>query len=605
MNIIGINDTHDSSCCYFKDGHLIFAAAEERFQRIKNMSSFPIKSLSYLIKQFKIKPNEIDFVAVANENVTNTNLWNIVNEFSVNDFYKLHTDYFYEYIYNNKKIKLREIFPNYFPKGKIYYPLNKIPFVTSMENKKINNLNKIRQEYISKFLKVEKNKIYFFNHHRCHGYYGYFMNKRKYKKYAIVTSDGGGDGKYDSVSTVKNGKIKLISSSRTSLVGKIYSSITLLLGMHPHRHHYKVMGLAPYASKYKNKEVLKIFSESLNVSGLKFKKNKEMKDFFFYFKEKLKTFRFDTISYGIQKFTENVLTTWFKNISKKTHINNFIFSGGVANNVKANKIILENRFTNSLFVPPGPGDENLSIGAACCLMYDKLGHVITNRKIKYQTNAFWGYEISYNDLINFSQNKLIRKFYKSKKDQNFKLTAKRIKKGEIVALCMGKAEFGSRALGHRSFICDPSNIEAKERLNAIIKKRDFWMPFTPSILDKYFKRYILVNKKNFNASFMTCSFNTTSLGREKLIAAIHPKDFTARPQFVEKSTCLKYYKLISEFSKLSGIGALLNTSLNVHEKPIINNGKDIINEFIKKGQLLENIYFKDTLFTLKKSSTTR
>ena len=498
-----------------------------------------------------------------------------------------------------KNIKLKKIFPKFYPKGKIFYPLKEIPFITSMEKTKKNNLNDLRIKYISKFLKIKKNKIHFYDHHRCHAYYAYYINNRKFKKYAIVTSDGGGDGKYDSVNIVNNGKIQILSSSRTSLVGKFYSSITLLLGMHPHRHHYKVMGLAPYASKYKNKEILKIFSDSLKVSGLKFIKNKNMKDFFFYFKERLSTFRFDTISYGIQKFTEGILLKWFINIQKKTKINNFIFSGGVANNVKANKIIFENNSIKSLFVPPGPGDENLSLGAACCLIYEKLGYRKASKTIEPQKNAYWGYEISELDLINFSKNMLVKKYYKSTKDKNFKLTAKKILKGEIIALCIDKAEFGSRALGHRSFVCDPSNIDAKERLNAIIKKRDFWMPFTPSILEDYFKKYIVIKKKNFDASYMTSSFDTTYIGREKLKAAIHPKDHTARPQFVKKNTCQKYHQLIKEFSKISKIGALLNTSLNVHEKPIINNSNDIINEFLKKGQFLDNIYIHNTLFSLK------
>jgi carbamoyltransferase len=161
-------------------------------------------------------------------------------------------------------------------------------------------------------------------------------------------------------------------------------------------------------------------------------------------------------------------------------------------------------------------------------------------------------------------------------------------------------EFGSRALGHRSFVCDPSNLKTKERLNDLIKQRDFWMPFTPSIISEDFSKYVKGKSKYCN-SYMTLSFETTELARKNLIAAIHPKDLTIRPQKVTKQTCPRYYKLIKKFKKYSGIGAVLNTSLNIHEKPIIMDPKDIIKDFIlTKNIFIDNIYVHDTLFTLKK-----
>ena len=161
-------------------------------------------------------------------------------------------------------------------------------------------------------------------------------------------------------------------------------------------------------------------------------------------------------------------------------------------------------------------------------------------------------------------------------------------------------EFGQRALGHRSFVCDPSNIKAKNRLNDLIKQRDFWMPFTPSILSENFSKYVKAQSKLCN-SYMTLSFDTTSLGKKELAAAIHPKDFTIRPQEVTKEACKKYYGLIKKFKKLTGIGALLNTSLNIHEKPIIMDPNDIISDFMeKKNIFVDNIYVHNTLFSIKK-----
>ena len=120
------------------------------------------------------------------------------------------------------------------------------------------------------------------------------------------------------------------------------------------------------------------------------------------------------------------------------------------------------------------------------------------------------------------------------------------------------------------------------------------MPFTPSILKEDFNKYIK-NPKNLNAKFMSMAFETTQLGKSKLQAAIHPADYTARPQKLEKKNNPEYYNIIKEFKKLSGVGALLNTSLNLHGLPIVRDIKDAFYVFENSdldGLIVENFYFK-------------
>ena len=122
------------------------------------------------------------------------------------------------------------------------------------------------------------------------------------------------------------------------------------------------------------------------------------------------------------------------------------------------------------------------------------------------------------------------------------------------------------------------------------------MPFTPSILDKKLKQYVNFNKK-LNYSYMTSCVEATEQGKLHLKAAMHPGDYTVRPQKVSKTSCPKYYKLIEQFYKLTGIGAVLNTSLNMHEYPIVTNPKDIIEEIIKKTKNLNfSILIEDSFF---------
>ena len=293
------------------------------------------------------------------------------------------------------------------------------------------------------------------------------------------------------------------------------------------------------------------------------------------------------------------LSEWFQNMVEETGIKDIVFSGGVANNVKANKKIVELDCVNSLFVPPAPGDENLSIGAAFKALYNHAGPKKAQELIFSEKNAYWGNKIDTDDLYKFTNDPFILKNYHHNEDFHLSLTAEIIAGGNVVAICIGKMEFGSRALGHRSLIADPSNPASAKKINDIIKKRDFWMPFAPSILDECFDDYV-INLKEMDSLFMTSSFDTTEEGRAHLKAAIHPYDHTVRPHRVLEANCPVYYKLIKEFKKKTGIGALLNTSLNLHGKPIVMNPSDLLKEIIKeKSIFLKYILIENNMYIRK------
>ena len=603
MMILGINDTHDSSVCLVKNGKLIEAVLEERITRKKNISSLPVKSIRYLINKYNLNYKNIDAVAVANNKVHHMNLWNVHSDFSIYDWQKLENEYYYPMIFKKKKIKLKKIFKNYKPKVKLGYPIKNIPFISSDEatKKDYDLIQNIRINTISKILKVDKKIIHFYDHHTCHAFYGYYSNPNRMKKVVVVTADGGGDGIYNTVNLFIKGKYIPINRSNKNWIGKIYESVTQILGLNPFRHCYKVMGLAPYSNTEKHRDVLKFFLNCLKVKALDFKVNPKIKDRYFYFKENLEKYRFDNIAGALQEFTEIRIVEWFNNIYKKFKIGNFIFSGGVANNVKANKILLDQNFVKSLWVPPGPGDESLCIGSAYYHYYKIFGYHKAFESIKPLTNAYLGQDFTKKSIKEFKSNSIIKKNFLNKKDKNFKISAKLLADGEIILCCQGKQEFGQRALGHRSILANPSSFKIVKKINETVKLRDFWMPFTPSILKKESSKYFLNPKKN-NAQYMTICFDTTKIGKKKFAAAVHPYDETIRPQLVDKNTCKYYYNLITEFEKITKIGGLLNTSLNMHEFPIINNPKDIINEIlsITLKKINFHILVNDDLFILKR-----
>lgn len=586
MIVLGINDGHNCGCAIFKDGILICALSEERITRKKNEYGFPFHSINTCLKFAKIKKNQIDKVAVSTKYLPpkyfqvkrNTN-------FKIEDYLKEQEEYWFKKIYHKKKVSYLKIFKEYFKKKKkIYYNFAKIK-----NEDDVKGMQDCRKDFFSKYFSLDKKNIFFFDHHECHAYYGYYGQGDYKNKVCVVSLDGGGDKTNASIWISNKKKLKRIYKTNEGNLGRMYRYITLLLGMKPTEHEFKVMGLAGYALDKNNfyDQVLNIFKETLYVKGIKFAYKKKPKDNFFYFKNKLKNHRFDTVSYAIQKFLEDILVQWFSNISKKLKVNRFVFSGGVAQNVKASKKILEKTKIKSLFIPPGPGDESLPIGACYCFYAKKN---LTKLKITNMQNPYIGISYSNKNLDFLKNNKKI-----SIKKTNNKEVAKILSKGHPVArFSLQRNEFGPRALGNRSILADPRSQDTIHYINRKIKVRDFWMPFAPSVLENDAKKIMNVLKNHQN-QFMTISFDVKKEYINKISAATHPFDKTCRPQFVIKKLNPEYFDLINEFKKISKIGVLLNTSFNLHGEPIVFTPKDAIKSFLNSG--LEYLYIGNYLVT--------
>jgi len=164
-----------------------------------------------------------------------------------------------------------------------------------------------------------------------------------------------------------------------------------------------------------------------------------------------------------------------------------------------------------------------------------------------------------------------------------KEVAQLLSKGHVVARLAGRMEFGARALGNRSILANPSNPSVIRTINKQIKIRDFWMPFAPVILKKLVNDYLIFPRQNGESPFMMFAFNTTNRAQKDMPAAIHPFDDTARPQILSRQQNPDYYDIVAEFERITGIGALLNTSFNLHGEPIVLSPLDALQTFHKSG----------------------
>jgi carbamoyltransferase len=601
--ILGICDTHDASATLVKNGKIICAIAEERVQRVKSVGGYPKGAIQACLDYAGIKMQEVDYVALAGNNAVPVNMLGTLSTFSMEDFVKIQEEVRKPQFYDDRNINISDVFPDYKPKGNPYYSLNDIPLKESkdLSSAERKHIKQYRLNFISKETGVSLDKIHTFDHHSCHAYYAYYASPFRGEKVVVITLDSGGDGIYESISIFdeKNNR-KLLHASKNCIIGPIYSMVTLLLRMRPFEHEFKVMGMAPYAKEYTKRRAREIFSSLLQVKGIKFKRDFNLRDFYFHLGDLLKFERFDGIAGGLQDWVENTLKQWFKNIILETKTGKVIYSGGVALNVKANQSITEIDELESLFVPPGCGDESLSIGAVWLLM-DKINTNGSHRSfIEPLKNGYLGNDFGQRELDDFDRHKVVREKYARLDGSPNELVANAIANNEIVAICRGRMEFGPRSLGHRSLIANPSSQDAVVKINEAIKGRDFWMPFAPSIIAERVEEFVNYNSKA-DLSYMTFTVNSKENAKKDLVATLHPYDHTLRLQSVSLDMSPDYYNLLKCIEKKTGLPGVLNTSLNIHGKPIVMKPVDIANELLNmSGVELENILVGNRFYRLKK-----
>ena len=588
MVILGINDGHNSSAALIIDGKLKCAIAEERISRQKNHYGFPKNAIECVLKYSGLTNSDIDKVAMTSKHLPPSYYYTSRNsKLSIQDYWKEQKEYWYPKLYENKSPSYLDVLSHRVDKSNF-------PYDETLIKNETDNLGMwdARVKHMSETLSIDKSDISHHDHHRCHAYYGYIASPLEDKPQLIYTMDGFGDGANGTVSIGNpNEQLDEISRSSNCNIGRMYRYATLLLGMRPTEHEYKLMGLAAYNIDKYGKKAYDIYAETLQVDGLGFKYKKEIKDHFFYFKNLLEGERFDAIAYGIQKRSEELLVEWISNGIKETGIRNIVMSGGVAQNIKANKKLTELNNLDFLFVPPGPGDESLAIGAAYLeiLKYSKIN------KITPFTNGYLG--PSYSDKeIELEINSNINSSFKISKS-NDKEVAQLLSDGDIVArFGKGQMEFGARALGNRSILADPRRRDVIDRINKLVKMRDFWMPFAPSIISDREHDY-LINPKGIDARYMSVGFDTTPLAEKDIPAGLHPFDRTARPQIVRKQDNPQYYNLIKEFENLTNVGALMNTSFNIHGESIVGDPNDAIDTFVRSG--IDHLYIGSWLISKK------
>lgn len=588
-----VSVSHNASATLMRNGVVVVAALEERFSRQKNYVGYPKQAIDYCLKKAVVAGFQIDRVAYTT--INNNGLFiksKTTSKFSLKDYHDYYGERYYKKIFNGEDVfnylkwlrdadKFNEV-EEYFDFSYLIDDVLKDPDIG------IRLFQNEQARLLGAHLGISKEKVEFLDHHTCHAYYAYYGSPFRGKDCIVVTLDGWGDGRNQTVWKVSGDKFSLLADSTQNDLGRIYKMATLLLAMRPDEHEFKVMGLAPYAKESHVARALKVIENICDVEGMRIVSKDRPVDLYSYLKEEWKIHRFDNIAGAVQTLTERIAKKLIRNIANQTGINRFVISGGIAMNVKMNKAISELDEVHELFVCGSGGDESLSIGG-CYLLNEANGN---NRHLDH---LYLGYDIN-DEIDDFDVNSLTDRFDVEVNVEKSKV-ARLIFNGDIVGVARGRAEFGARALGNRSILANPGMRDSVQKINEAIKNRDFWMPFALSILEERHQDY-LANPKNLLSPFMAISLDARLHNYRDIEAGTHPYDKTVRPQFVSKEHTPEYHRLISEFQKLSGVPALLNTSFNLHGEPIVDTIADAVRTFELSG--LDHLFINDKFLISKR-----
>ena len=579
MKILAITLEKCSGCAVLVDDKIIFSASEERYSRIKSDSSFPKNSINDALSFTGLKGTDFDKIIICGNKLSLlAPLMNEYSTFSVDDQIRAMEEYWYPNLVLGKNKSFLEVF-----KDKIN--LEQFPFNTEIgKNFDIfklhnpyteedgKNVSSFFKQIIASLLGIEQEKIIHMEHDWCHAAYALYGSPIRDDNTLIVTADAWGDDLSGTLSVYskEKGQIERVKEYNHNdfQLARIYRYTTLVLKMLANEHEYKVMGLASYYNGPMIEKVEKVFDKMLQSDGLEFIFNKEVLDIYDYLKNNLKNFRFDHIAAGLQSFTEKILVNWFSNTISRYNAKSVVFSGGVSMNVKANMKISQIPKIEKFFVCGAGTDETLPIGA--CYHWAEMNGI----KPKLLDTLYLGSNALYDekDISSLAQ-------YTIKKFNSEEQILEQILENKIVAVCRGRMEMGQRSLGNRSIIADPRTRSNVEKINNSIKKRDFWMPFAPVILEEY-QDLLIQNPKKIDSPFMTIAFETKD-GKNKFPAAVHQADGTARAQLLKKEQNPILWNLIFKFYEKTGIPALLNTSFNLHGEPIVRTIQDALRVFDK------------------------
>ena len=549
-----ISQGHDAAAALVVDGIPVAAAAEERFDRRKHSSRFPVSAIRYCLEQARLTLDDIDLMAHSFDYARYEKAYSLDPVTA-----RLHRDVF-------SRAALLSLAERDFPG----FPAERVQHV---------------------------------NHHLAHAASAYYTSG--WDECLVVVVDAMGESQSVSVYRGRREKLeKLAEISALDSIGILYSLVTFHLGFDFNSDEYKIMGLAPYGRRDRFRaffqEAVQLRPDGeIQVPILRRNRTREEREHYTATRQYLEqhlvparqpeeeiTDAHRDVAAALQECLDRVMLHICGHFGKATGLKRLALAGGVALNCTANGRLLRSGLFDELYVQPAAGDDGSALGAALF----RAAQVGESYNVRFPT-PFLGPAHSTREiedaLAEFGDQVEIHRSYDLA--ETCAEAAKLVAEGRVIAWYRGRMEFGPRALGHRSILADPSRPEMRDRINAMVKMREAFRPFAPAVSLEEVHRWFEV-PQGTELPYMITTVPVRDEFRSGLPAITHV-DGSARVQTVSALDNPEFHTLLKAIGKVTGREILLNTSFNVKGQPIVNTPREAIETFLGTG--IEYLFLED------------
>ncbi|MBA1142367.1 MULTISPECIES: carbamoyltransferase family protein [Mesorhizobium] len=519
---------HDGAAVLVRDGQVIAAVEEERLNRIKHSNKLPIRSIQYCLSAAGVQLSDIDCVAVyASEPFANAMLEGVSASQPT--------------------------------------PLGAKPLLQDL----------LAREFGTKF---DSSRISFVSHHQAHAVSAFAMSG--FEESLILAIDGSGDFLSGLVAVGSGTNVtQLETFPENNSLGLFYLETIRYLG-YGLFDEYKVMGLAPYGDPAPYRDLFQQFYElSAHDGGYRVHLDRIGPALLRYIQVRRKGMPFSQqhrdVSASLQEALERIVFHILRHHREATGMKRLCLAGGVAHNCTMNGKLLYSGLFEDIFVQPASHDAGCALGAAL-IVSNEMGCPAPRERLQ---QVYWGPDLGSELAVQQELNTWARHIEFERSDDVASSAADWIAEGAVIGWVQGRSEFGPRALGNRSILADPRPAANKDRINAMVKKREGYRPFAPSVLEEHASEFFDLPDGKHEFPFMNFVVRVRD-SKRALLGAITHVDGTARLQTVSRNANPAYWDVINAFKQRTGTPILLNTSFNNNAEPIVDSVADAIATFL-------------------------
>jgi len=550
VNILGIWDGHDSGAALLQEGHLRFAVNEERLSRRKLEVSFPTRSIEACLTYAGLRPEDVDVVAASTFDPAKTlgRLWPGSKE----RYYA---------------VRRRKAAPGALAGLTRAVKYRMTEWAPGPASRVLSRFALRRQLTRHALTRAHLRLV---DHHEAHAVAAAWA--ADFAPCAVLTIDGLGDGVSATISVFRDGRLErvAVSPARCS-VGVFFEHVTNLLNMRELEDEGKVMALADYAAPIADEDNpllawVRVRDGVIETARPGHAQRRGLARIHWHYAN-------EQFAYLAQRVVEQTCVALARDAVRLTGLGRLALAGGVVSNVKATRRIRLLPEVEDVFVFPHMGDGGLAVGAAVAAAAGS-GETISLDPDRLDLGH--GYDVSAIAAVlraaGFEAEPVADLPYR---------VAELLAEDRIVMWFQGRMEYGPRALGHRSVLARPDRPVLRDRLNLALKRRVWYQPFCPSMLESEGPR-VLADWTGARNRSMTMAYEVSSCYRDHL-AGVMSVDGTCRPQFVPDSEPSEFAELLREARRRWRVGAVLNTSFNIHGEPLVCSPAEAIDVFLRSG----------------------